>query len=253
MNTKPKNIEIIGVGKRFRLRTGPRVFLNLLFSGSSNGGRRNENILDALKEIDLSVSGGEVVGLIGKNGSGKSTLLKVLAGLHAEDAGTVRLTGKALYLSGFYYASNPYMTVRENAYLMGTIFGLRRREIRSKMKEMLDFAGLDRFIDVETFKLSSGMITRLNTSVTFHCMEHARPNILLLDEVLSVGGDIEFQSKSMEKISRLVRGGAAVLAATHDLEFAEKSCDRVVWLENGRIRMQGRPAEVVSAYKNAYA
>jgi ABC-type polysaccharide/polyol phosphate transport system ATPase subunit len=246
-NRDPR-IEAAGLSKRFRLQNGPRVILNLLLSLGAKRG----DVLEALKGIDISVVSGEVVALIGKNGSGKSTLLKILAGLHVEDAGIIRMHGRSLYLSGLHFASNPYMTVRENIFLMGTVFGLRRKEIRDKMKEILDFSGLPRFADVETLKLSSGMQTRLNVSTTFYCMEQIRPSILLLDEVLSVGGDIEFQAKSLEKIQSLVRGGAAVLIATHDLSFVEKFCDRAIWLEAGAIQAEGEAAAVARKYERAH-
>jgi lipopolysaccharide transport system ATP-binding protein len=251
------SIEAKGISKKFKLQNGPRVFLNLIFSAFASsapiGQEQSTTTLQALNSVDVSVSSGEVVGLIGKNGSGKSTLLKILAGLHAKDSGSIRLNGKILYLSGFHYASNPYMTVRENIFLMATIFGLRRAEIYSRLPEILEFAGLERFVDVKAFKLSSGMQTRLNVSATFHCMERINPSIILLDEALSTGGDMEFQTKSLKKIEHLVKSGAAVLVATHDLSFVEKFCDRAILLEAGNVRKIGNPADVIRDYATSYA
>ncbi len=241
-------IEVQGLSKKFRLQSRPRVMLNIFLSA----GAKREDVLVALNDINISVARGEVIGLIGRNGSGKSTLLKILAGLHSKNAGSVSISGQSLYLSGLNFASNPYMTVRENIYLTGMIFGLRQKEISAKLPGILDFSGLARFVDTETFKLSSGMMVRLNTSVAFYCMEHTKPDTLLLDEIVSTGGDIEFQIKSIEKIKKLVRGGATVLVASHDLSFIENFCDRVIWLESGQIFREGLPPKVVNEYKAKY-
>ena len=248
MNTSPIKIEAHNVSKKFRLIRGSRALLNFIRSYA----RREQVILRVLDDITISVKAGEVVGIIGKNGSGKSTLLKIIAGLHRQDSGTVKLSGAALYLSGFSFGTNPYLTVRANITLIGTIFGLRRKEIREKIPLIAEFAGLTEFLDVETFKLSSGMMTRLNLSSNFFCMEHVRPEILLMDEVLSVGGDIEFQAKSMGKVESLVHSGASVLFASHDLPFIEKFCHRVIWLDHGKIKRQGPAKEVIADYIQTY-
>jgi len=245
--TAPR-IDASGVSKHFRLVRGSRVLLHLLRPNRPN----KSNLLQALEGVDVSVQPGEVVGLIGKNGGGKSTLLKIIGGLYEKDHGDIRLSGRALYLSGFSYGTNPYLTVRANMSLIGTVFGLRRKEIREKIPEIAAFAGLEDFLDVEAFKLSSGMTTRLNVSSTFFCMEHVKPDILLLDEVLSTGGDIEFQGKTMKKVESLVRGGASILLASHDLQFIERFCQRVIWLDRGKVVISGPARETIAAYIKAY-
>ncbi|HTE48303.1 MAG TPA: ATP-binding cassette domain-containing protein [Candidatus Paceibacterota bacterium] len=242
-----KRIEVRSVSKNFKIRRGSRALLNLFFSGD-----RKPNILKALHDINLEVLGGEVLGIIGKNGSGKSTLLRIIGGLLQSDSGTAVASGKTLYLNGFSQGTDPLLTLRQNIFLVGSIMGLRRNEIRGKIDAIIDFAGLREFLDVEVFKLSSGMITRLDFSIRFHFMQHTNPNILLLDEVLSAAGDIEFQSKSTRMIENLLRGGAAVILVSHDLELIRKYSNRVIWLDKGMIKEQGKADEIISKYKNIH-
>jgi len=236
------------IKKNFMLQRGPRVALNMLLSAA----KKRANVFPALRGIDLTAKKGEIIGIIGKNGSGKSTFLRILAGILQEDGGTIELHGRVLYLSGLSFSTDPYLTVRENIYLICTVLGLRRKEIKGKISGILEFAGLQEFLDVEVFKLSSGMIVRLNTAVIFACMEHIRPNVFLMDEVLSVGGDIEFQNKSLAKIENILATGATIVMTSHDLSFVERFCHRTLWFENGSVRREGAPSEIVREYMSGY-
>lgn len=240
-------ITLKGISKRFRIHSAPRVLIRMLVPG----GLKHE--VHVLSDVDIEAAAGDVVGIIGRNGSGKSTLLRIAAGIIAQDSGTVASDGNPLYLSGFLHSTHPYLTVRQNILLIGAILGVPRRTTQERLDEVAAFAGISEFLDVELFKLSPGMVARLNVSAVFHSMEHARPSTLLLDEVLSTGGDIEFREKSIRKLSGLLSSGAAVLLVSHDLELIERECRTVVWLEKGRVRMKGRPAEVVAEYRRAYA
>jgi lipopolysaccharide transport system ATP-binding protein len=240
MNTALRATDI---SKRFRLRSGTKAALDMLFP---RPGRETDTI-DALSGVSLSIQAGEVLGIIGRNGSGKSTLLRILGNLSKPDSGTIE-TSDALYLSGFTYGTNPYLTVKDNIRLICSIMGLRRQEIESKMGEILDFAGLVRFGDTETLKLSTGMIARINIAATLFSVEHRRPSVLLLDEVLSGGIDLEFQEKNLKKIAELINAGSAVALVSHDMRIIQEHSDRVIWLESGKIKSEGETEAVIAEY-----
>ncbi len=241
-------IEMHNVSKTFRIRKN-RTLLNLLTSWGD--GARNR--LQALHGISLDVHKGEVLGIIGKNGSGKSTLLRILAGLYQEDCGEVRISDNNVYLNGFSQGISPELTVRDNIFLASSIMGLRQREIRKRFEEIVAFSGLRDFLDVKVFKLSSGMVARMNFSIAFHCITYREPEVLLLDEVFSSGGDMEFERKSIEKMEELIKSGVAAILVSHNLTLIERYCDRVIWLEKGKILEEGSTKEVVGSYRERYA
>jgi len=236
------------ISKRFRIERGPRAILHMLIQGNA----KKRTTIQALEDVSVEVSAGEVVGILGANGSGKSTLLRIIAGLYRHDAGSVSMTGIVRYLGGFSPSTNPYLTLRENIYLIAALMGLRKHQIRANIDSIAAFAGLTDFLDMQTLKLSSGMITRLNVSTVFHCLEETKPNILLLDEILSAGSDLEFRQRSLRKVSELVRGGAAVIMVSHDLALLEECCDSLLWLEKGVVRARGKPADIIAEYSQVY-
>lgn len=238
-------IEVVGVSKMFKIKRGSRMLLNLLI-----GSKKDNNILHSLDKVSLTVKKGEILGIIGKNGSGKSTLLRIIGGLMMPNQGYVKLHGTALFLSGFSQGTNPLLTLRQNIFLVGSIMGLRKKDIQNKIDPIVDFAGLRDFLDFEVFKLSSGMITRLDVSIRFHFMQHINPNILLLDEVLSAAGDIEFMKKSVKIIDDLIVSGSTIVLVSHNLDLIAKYCHRVIWLESGRIKDHGDVNRVINIYKN---
>jgi ABC-type polysaccharide/polyol phosphate transport system ATPase subunit len=212
-------------------------------------GRESKKDFHALEDISFSVAPGKNLGIIGRNGSGKSTLLRLIAGVYRPDKGSIKTEGNVVCLMGFGYGLNQKLTMRENIYLMGSIMGLSPKDIKKRFNEIVEFSGLPNFLDTKVYQFSSGMITRLNFSVTIHCVKHSNPDILLLDEVFGAGGDIDFETKALKKMEELVTGGTTVILSTHDLNVVEKYCDMAMWLDKGKIIKTGNPSDIVREYK----
>lgn len=202
----------------------------------------------ALDNISLHMDPGEVVGLIGRNGAGKSTLMKLIAGVLKPTKGTVLVEGTIAPMielgAGFDFELN----ARENIMLNGAILGFSKPFILSKMDDIIAFSELDEFMDVPLRNFSSGMVTRLAFSIS----TVVEPQILLVDEILSVG-DESFQKKSKARMQSLMHEGVTVLFVSHSLGDIMEICDRVIWLEHGRIQMEGLPNEVCAAYREGGA
>jgi ABC-type polysaccharide/polyol phosphate transport system ATPase subunit len=245
-----KRIIIKNLNKKFVLNHRRRDGALAKFVGLFSRSFDEKKVLTVANDISLSIEKGEVVGVIGHNGSGKSTLLRLISEIYQKDSGEVCVEGKLIYLSGFGQGLQSRLTMRENIFLMGAFMGLSQNEIKTRFDEIVEFSGLSEFVDVKVYKFSSGMVTRLNFSVTIHCVKHHNPEILLLDEIFSAGGDIDFFDKSTRFVENLVQGGATVVLVSHDLGLIEKYSNRVIWLESGRIREQGSPEKVLSLYKN---
>ncbi|KKP89315.1 hypothetical protein A2456_01950 [Candidatus Nomurabacteria bacterium RIFOXYC2_FULL_36_19] len=209
----------------------------------------NKREIEVLKNISFEVFPGEILGIIGKNGSGKSTLLRLIAGVYQADAGEIKTNGKVVYLTGVNQGSSPKLTMRENIFLMGSVMGLSQKDIKERFDEIVEFSGLRDFIDMRVYQFSSGMISRLNFSIVIHCVKHHNPDILLLDEVFSAGGDKDFNKKATEKMEELINSGTSVILVSHDLILIEKYCNRVIYLGKGDILKIGKPEEVISFYK----
>jgi lipopolysaccharide transport system ATP-binding protein len=186
---------------------------------------------------------GESVGIIGRNGAGKSTLLKLLASITAPTRGRIAVHGRLAALIEVGSGFHPELTGRENVFLSGTILGMRRREISQKLDRIVQFAGVERFIDTPVKWYSSGMYVRLGFSVA----AHLEPDILLVDEVLAVG-DAEFQVKCLQRIDDLRRSGMTIVFISHDLAAVERLCDTAMLIDKGVVAAYGRPDEIVAAY-----
>ena len=200
----------------------------------------------ALKDIDFKVEQGDVVGIIGKNGAGKSTLLKILSKITAPTTGTIKAKGRIGSLLEVGTGFHPEMTGRENIYLNGAILGMTKPEITSKLDEIVDFSGCERYIDTPVKRYSSGMMVRLGFAVA----AHLDPEILVVDEVLAVG-DAEFQKKAIGKMQDVSRGeGRTVLFVSHNMAAVKNLCHRGVLLENGHIKTEGDITRVVENYLN---
>jgi ABC-type polysaccharide/polyol phosphate transport system ATPase subunit len=210
--------------------------------------RKTKKEIQVLNSISFEVSAGENIGIIGRNGSGKSTLLRIIAGIYQADSGSVKTTGKMVYLNGLAQGLKDKLTMRENIFLVGSIMGLSQADIKRRFKEIVDFSELEQFLDTKIYQFSSGMVTRLSFSITIHCLKHHNPDILLLDEVFGSGGDIDFQNKAVAKMEELIKGGATVLLVSHSLDIINKYCDKVIWLDKGGIALSGLPADVTKAY-----
>jgi lipopolysaccharide transport system ATP-binding protein len=202
----------------------------------------------ALKDVDLEVKQGEVLGLIGRNGAGKTTLLKILSRITRPTAGWAEIHGRVGSLLEVGTGFHPELTGRENTFLSGAILGMSRREIVRKFDEIVTFAELEKFIDTPVKHYSSGMFVRL----AFAVAAHLEPEILLVDEVLAVG-DINFQKKCLGKMGDVARAGRTVALVSHQLNQIRRLCHRVVWIDDGSVRQDGPTHEVVSAYESAMA
>ena len=197
----------------------------------------------ALSDIDFQVKKGEVIGFIGSNGAGKSTLLKIVAGVMKPTKGRVDSYGNICPMIELGAGFDPQLTARENIYLNGAVMGYTKELIDSKFNEIVEFSELKDFLDVPVQNFSSGMVARLAFSIA----TIVEPEILIVDEILSVG-DIAFQAKSERKMLSMINGGTTVLFVSHSIEQIKKMCDRVVWLEHGKmIKIGGK--EICDEYK----
>jgi teichoic acid transport system ATP-binding protein len=202
----------------------------------------------AVRDLDLKLSGGQLVGLVGPNGAGKTTLLRALAGIYAPDRGYVRVRGKVACLRGLTIGFNGNLTGRENVFINGSILGLRRREIKQRLDAIVEFSELGDFIDAPVRTYSSGMKSRLGFAIAVNI----DPDVLLLDEALSAG-DAAFKAKAGSLFERLRSDNKTVVIASHNMSMVRTRCTRAVWLENGRIRMEGEPDAVAAAYSGGDA
>ena len=201
------------------------------------------DVIWALRDLDLEVSTGDVVGVIGRNGAGKSTLLKILSRITKPTRGKATIHGRVGSLLEVGTGFHPDLTGRENVYLNGTILGMSKAEIDRKFDEIVAFAEVDRFIDTPVKRYSSGMGVRLAFSVA----AHLEPEILLIDEVLAVG-DVPFQKKCLGRIGEVAGEGRTVLFVSHNIGAVEALCTRTIVLENGRLVADGSTAEGIERY-----
>ena len=199
----------------------------------------------ALDHVSFDVRKGEVIGLIGHNGAGKSTILKVISGILKPTAGSVKLRGNVVPMLELGSGFDMEMTGRENIFLNGAILGYSEEFLKEKYDEIVEFSEIGQFIDIPIRNYSSGLTARL----AFAVATVVEPEILIVDEVLSVG-DANFQEKSKRRMMELMGGGTTVLFVSHSLDQIREMCDRVVWLDHGKIKMIGNTQEVCDAYQN---
>lgn len=197
----------------------------------------------ALKDVNFEIKRGDVVGIIGRNGAGKSTLLKVLSRITEPTEGRVEIRGRVASLLEVGTGFHPELSGRENIYLNGAILGMARHEIRRKFDEIVDFSGVEKFLDTPVKRYSSGMYVRL----AFAVAAHLEPEILIIDEVLAVG-DAEFQKKCLGKMQDVANHGRTVLFVSHQIPAVRSLCSRCIFLKNGTISLDGRTDTVVSKY-----
>jgi lipopolysaccharide transport system ATP-binding protein len=253
-----------GVGKRYRLgeltrrgRYRPGLLSERLTEATRApfqwlSGKRRDSSADedeefwALRDISFEMHRGEALGLIGRNGAGKSTLLKLISRITLPTEGRIVTYGRVSTLLEVGTGFHPELTGRENIYLRGTVLGMRRREIDRKFEEIVDFSGVERFLETPVKHYSSGMYVRL----AFAVAAHLEPEIVLVDEVLAVG-DFEFQKKCLGKMEDIAGEGRAVVFVSHNLNAVQRLCDRALLLEGGRLVADGTAGEVAGAYLEA--
>lgn len=204
----------------------------------------NKKWFRALAGIDLRIKKGSVVGIIGDNGAGKSTLLRVIGGIYRPDRGRVIVDGKVILLASLGLGFSNDLPGRDNIYLTGGLIGMSEEEIAGKEQDIIEFSGLNDFIDAPLRTYSSGMRARLGFSIACH----SKPEILLLDEVFSVG-DYEFRRKSKQKILEMVEGETTVVVVSHSIQTLEEICDRIIYIENGKILMSTSKKYAIELYK----
>jgi lipopolysaccharide transport system ATP-binding protein len=199
----------------------------------------------ALKDVSLQIQPGEVVGIIGRNGAGKSTLLKILSRITFPSEGRVRINGRTASLLEVGTGFHQELTGRENIFLNGAILGMSRAEITRKFNEIVEFSGVEEFLDTPVKRYSSGMYVRL----AFAVAAHLEPEILIVDEVLAVG-DAAFQKKCLGKMGSFAQSGRTVLFVSHNMEAIRALCQRCAWIKDGRLHKDGKAEEIVEAYFN---
>jgi lipopolysaccharide transport system ATP-binding protein len=204
------------------------------------------NIVWSLKDINFEINQGDAVGIIGKNGAGKSTLLKLLSRVTSPTAGEIKVKGRIASLLEVGTGFHPELSGKENIYLNGAILGMRKKEITRKLDEIIDFSGVERYIDTPVKRYSSGMYVRL----AFAVAAHLESEILIVDEVLAVG-DAEFQKKCLGKMGDISKGeGRTVLFVSHNMAAVKSLCTKGIVLENGLISFEGKINDVLSLYEN---
>jgi lipopolysaccharide transport system ATP-binding protein len=243
-------IEAQELSKRYRIGQMQAAYGTLRDSMTRTAGRLTGRVepedrqeIWALHDVSFSVREGEVLGVIGRNGAGKSTLLKVLTRITTPTSGRAVIRGRVGSLLEVGTGFSGELTGRENIFLNGSILGMKRREIQRKLPDIVEFSGIDKFIDTPVKRYSSGMYVRLAFSVA----AHLEPEILLVDEVLAVG-DAEFQQRCLGRMEDFSGAGRTVLFVSHNMQTINQLCERAIWLDGGTIVADGHPSEVVTQY-----
>jgi ABC-type polysaccharide/polyol phosphate transport system ATPase subunit len=241
----PGEIRVDHASRHFRVYPQPvRTLKEVVLA--RNGAKATD--VRAVVDVSLSVDPGEAVGLIGRNGSGKTTLLSLIAGIIKPTSGRAEAGGRVASLLALGAGFHPDFTGRENVYLNGSIYGLKRAQIRGLMDEIVAFAELERFIDLPVRTYSSGMYMRLGFAVA----AHIQADVLLLDEVFAVG-DEEFQRKCFGKIYEFKQRGGTIVFVSHDASSVERLCERAVLLRDGRVELDGSTQEAIARYHKLLA
>lgn len=236
-------IEASCLSKHYPVVGSPaRLMLRLLIGRRSS----SDKSFDALENVSFSVRSGETMGIIGRNGAGKSTLLQIICGTLTASSGTVKVRGRVAALLELGAGFNPDFTGRENVYMNAAIHGFERTEVDRRMDSILDFAGIGEFIDQPVKTYSSGMFVRL----AFAVIAHLDADILVIDEALAVG-DVYFAQKCMRFLREFAKT-RTLLFVSHDTNSVVNLCQRAVWLEKGKVRMQGSARDVCDAYLGSY-
>lgn len=244
-------IEIKNIAKKYQLGTAKEKYLTLrdgltglLKKPWAIFQSKKGNDFWALDGVDITINKGEAVGIIGSNGAGKSTILKILSRITPPTAGFIKIEGRVSSLLEVGTGFNSELSGRENIYLNGAILGMSKKEIEEKMDKIIEFAGVEKFIDTPIKYYSSGMSVRLAFSVA----AHLEPDILIVDEVLAVG-DADFQKKCLGKMDEVVKkSGRTILFVSHNMDAIKSLCSRVIFLKNGKVAGDGNSEEIIEQY-----
>lgn len=239
-------IKVDNVSMRFNLgiekdKSFKTIFIRM-FKGKKKNQKKKQEFW-ALKDVSFEIEKGDVIGIIGSNGAGKSTLLKVVSGVMKPTKGKVEVSGVISPMIELGAGFDGELTARENIYLNGAILGYSKSFLDSKFDEIVDFSELKEFLDVPVKNFSSGMVAKLAFSIS----TIVDPEILIVDEILSVG-DIKFQEKSKNKMMSMIQGGTTVLFVSHSLDAIRELCNKVIWLDHGKIVEMGNTKEICDKY-----
>ena len=243
-----------GVSKKFRRGEHHDSLRDLMPSLAARlVGRRRRPELDkrefwAVQDVSFDVRPGEALGIIGHNGAGKSTILKLLTKILRPTRGQCAISGRVGALIEVAAGFHPDLTGRENIYLQGAIVGMKRVEIQRKFDQIVEFAGIGEFVDTPVKRFSSGMNARLGFAIA----ANLDPEVLIIDEVLSVG-DMAFVTKAKDRMRQMMKKSSLMVLVSHDLNSVQEFCTRAVWMEHGRVILDGEPRAVVTAYQASIA
>ena len=250
MNTdaiKINKIEVRNISKKFKVKIkGKDVALSHLTHFFQDNNKKT--FIQVLDDVSFDVKEGEILGIIGRNGSGKTTLLQIMADLFKQNSGKIKREGEVFYLTSMGVGIMEKLSMRENIFLVGALMGVGKKEMKEIYKEIVDFSELGDFVDMKVSQFSKGMVGRLGFSISVFCLKNKRAEILLLDEVFGSGADLRFENKAILKMEELIKGGITVVMVSHSLDVIGKYCDKVIWLDKGKIREIGAPKEIIANY-----
>ena len=236
------SVKLTSISKKYMLHhERPTLVENII-------GRGRDEVFWALRNINLKIEKGDTLGIIGPNGSGKTTLLEIIAGITSPTEGEIVIKGKVISLIDLGAGFHSDLTGEENIFFNGQIIGLTRKETRKKFKKIVDFADIGGFIDTPLYTYSDGMRLRLGFAVAVH----SEPDILILDENIAVG-DADFRQKSQEKIKDFIKQGKTLIIASHSFDLLRELVQRIVWLDKGRLRDDGKVNLILGKVEKIYS
>lgn len=238
-------VEVKNLSKKFKIYHEKRNSVYETITGWFQRKKYYED-LQVLQDISFKVKQGEMLGIIGKNGVGKTTLLRIISKVYEPDSGDVIITGSLVPFLSLGVGFQVDLTARDNIIQYGILLGFKKEEISKRVDEIIKFAELERFQDTKLKNFSTGMYMRL----AFATAIQVDPDILIIDETIAVG-DIGFQKKSLEKILEFKKRGKAIIFVGHNMAPIEANCDRVIFLNNGKIEAEGEPKQVIKTYKKS--
>ena len=239
-------IEVKNISKTFRIYHENRNSIFETFTGFFTKKKYYER-LQVLDDITFSVNKGEIFGIMGKNGAGKSTLLRIISGIYKADKGEILIDGKISSLLSLGAGFEIELTAKDNVLRYAMLLGMKKKEIEAKMKDIIEFAELEKFEDIKLKNFSSGMYQRL----AFSIMAHMNPDIMMIDEAL-FAGDIGFQKKCFDTIMKFKKENKSILLVSHNMEPMESMCDRAILINNNKIESIGNPKDVIKQFKKLF-